>query len=392
MDIQNQPDAEVEVEAPEGLLADSEPAAPDAPEAPEAGPTPAAPEAAPEGAPDRDEPEEPVDAEAPGESGEVAEVAETSQARRQRPPDAPDVPEPEDLPELLEALLFVSEEPVDLPSLVRALGHSRRHIDASLEQLADSLRDSERGLRLQRGPQGVALVTAPAAAPHVEYFLGLESTRRLSPAALETLAIVAYRQPVTRGTIELIRGVSADASLATLRARGLVEERGRADTPGRPVLWATTQRFLQHFGLERPDQLPPLPDDIDLPHEEAAQLSLEELDVGEELQALSQVAGHALAASDAADEDAGVTSDDEPGAPAVAEEAGGTADEPDLDDWMEPPLATEPDSLATEGPSEEPDQSTLAAGDPAFRESEEEPDDAAMSDDGAIERSDADRA
>jgi segregation and condensation protein B len=136
-------------------------------------------------------------------------------------------------------------------------------------------------VRLQRGPDGAQLVTAPESAAHVEYFLGMEAARRLSTAALETLAIVAYRQPVTRGTIETIRGVSSDAAVATLRARGLIAEGGRAEGPGRPVLWVTTQRFLHHFGLERPSDLPPLPADIELPAEDAgAQLELGVTDGG----------------------------------------------------------------------------------------------------------------
>jgi segregation and condensation protein B len=126
-------------------------------------------------------------------------------------------------------------------------------------------------VRLQRGPEGAQLVTAPEAAPYVEYFLGLEAQRRLSNAALETLAIVAYRQPVTRATVEAVRGVNSDASIATLRARGLLDEGGRAPGPGRPTLFVTTQRFLEHFGLERPEDLPPLEDldDHDLPPPDA---------------------------------------------------------------------------------------------------------------------------
>ena len=166
----------------------------------------------------------------------------------------------EDLPPLLEALLFVADGPVEEAALSRTLGVPRRQVSTALEVLAAALR--ERGLRLQRGPDGAQLVTAPAAAAYVEQFLGLEARRRLSTAALETLAIVAYRQPVTRAAIDAIRGVNSDGALATLRARGLVEEVGRADTPGRPTLFGTTQRFLEHFGLERPDELPALPPEV----------------------------------------------------------------------------------------------------------------------------------
>jgi segregation and condensation protein B len=165
-------------------------------------------------------------------------------------------PTAEELPVLLEALLFVAEGPVAEPALARALGAPPRRLRDGLDALAQSL--AERGIRLQRGPDGVQLITAPHAAAVVEHFLGIESGRRLSNAALETLAIIAYRQPVTRAAIEAIRGSSSDAVLATLRARDLIERVGHADGPGRPSLYATTQRFLEHFGLEQPEDLPGL--------------------------------------------------------------------------------------------------------------------------------------
>jgi segregation and condensation protein B len=92
----------------------------------------------------------------------------------------------------------------------------------------------------------------------VERFLGVEEDHRLSRPALETLAIIAYKQPITRPAIEAIRGVNCDRALASLRARGLISEVGRADTAGRPYLFGTTFRFLEYFGLEKPDDLPPL--------------------------------------------------------------------------------------------------------------------------------------
>ena len=168
------------------------------------------------------------------------------------------LPAPSDelLPNVAEALIFVSEDPVPPALLARTLGVSRRMIDIALDAIAESL--SERGLRLQIGPDGAQIITAPEASRYVEYFLGLEARRRLSNAALETLAIVAYQQPVTRATVDTIRGVSSDGSIATLRARGLIEDVGRAPGPGRARLFVTTQRFLEHFGLERPQDLPPL--------------------------------------------------------------------------------------------------------------------------------------
>lgn len=194
---------------------------------------------------------------------------------------APDAPEPfqdlDELPALLEALLFVADHPIDAGYIARAVDVSVPRVERALDNLADSLRESRRGIRLQRGPHGVQLVSAPEAAAQVERFLGLEASRRLSTAALETLAIIAYRQPITRGQVDAIRGVSSDGAIATLRARDLIEAAGHAPGPGRPMLFRTTQRFLEHFGLERPGQLPPLPEDIDLPPAEiGAQLGLDE--------------------------------------------------------------------------------------------------------------------
>ncbi|MDA0351380.1 MAG: SMC-Scp complex subunit ScpB [Chloroflexi bacterium] len=182
----------------------------------------------------------------------------------------------ESLPRMLEAILFVADDPVATSELGRALELTPRQIRRGLDDLADKLREAGHGIRLQQGPDGAQLVTAPEMAATVELFLGLEANRRLSSAALETLAIIAYRQPVTRHAIDQIRGVNSDGAIATLRARGLIEGVGRAPGPGRPLLFSTTQRFLEHFGLERPDQLPPLPDDVEMPPEaEGAQFALE---------------------------------------------------------------------------------------------------------------------
>lgn len=189
-----------------------------------------------------------------------------------------------ELPALLEALLFVADHPVDVSYLSRAVDVSVTRVEHALDALAESLRESKRGIRLQRGPSGVQLVSAPETAAQVERFLGLEANQRLSTAALETLAIIAYRQPITRGQIDAVRGVSSDGAVATLRARELIEPAGHAPGPGRPMLLRTTQRFLEHFGLERPGQLPPLPQDIDLPPTEIGeQLGLDEQAVAEAL-------------------------------------------------------------------------------------------------------------
>jgi segregation and condensation protein B len=216
---------------------------------------------------------EPV-AEPAEEQAPAAELAEEAEAEDDAGGDA-DAAVPEHLGQLLEAMLFVADEPVAPSAMARALELTPRQVRHGLDDLADALRESGRGIRLQQGPEGAQLVTAPEAASTVEVYLGLEANRRLSSAALETLAIIAYRQPVTRHVIDQIRGVNSDGALATLRARGLIEGVGRAPGPGRPLLFSTTQRFLEHFGLERPDELPPLPEDVELPPEaHGAQLPL----------------------------------------------------------------------------------------------------------------------
>ena len=184
------------------------------------------------------------------------------------------------LPMVIESLLFVADHPIEESYLARALDVTSPRIERALDDLGETLRAGDRGIRLQRGPEGVQLVTAPEAAGRIEHFLGLEASRKLSTAALETLAIIAYRQPITRGQIDTIRGVSSDGAVATLRARALIAPAGYAAGPGRPMLFQTTQRFLEHFGLERAGQLPPLPEDIDLPPGEISeQLGLAEQDV-----------------------------------------------------------------------------------------------------------------
>jgi segregation and condensation protein B len=166
------------------------------------------------------------------------------------------------LPSIIESILFVADGPVEVSLLSRALRRQIFDIEAALAVLED--RCAGGGTRLQRAGYTVQLVTAPEAGPFIERFLGLESRQRLSGAALESLAIIAYRQPMTRAGVEQLRGVNSDGPIASLIARGLVEEVGRAAGPGRPALLGTTLRFLEHFGLSKPSDLPPLPSGVDL--------------------------------------------------------------------------------------------------------------------------------
>ena len=156
----------------------------------------------------------------------------------------------------LEAILFVAAEPVTPTQLAAALDVAPSVIERGLNELDASL--SDRGLRLQRHAGRVQLTTAPQLAELIERFLGLEATSHLSRAALETLAIIAYQQPVTRPQIDAIRGVNSDSMMKSLLNKGLVLESGRADGPGRPILYSTTPEFLQHFGLNSILEMPPL--------------------------------------------------------------------------------------------------------------------------------------
>ena len=175
------------------------------------------------------------------------------------------------LPALLEALLFVADGPQSLPRLASVTGASSAAVQAALLELQEHY--ATRGLRLQRTRDQVQLTTAPAATPYLELLLGVGSRQRLSQAALETLAIVAYRQPVTRPQVDEIRGVNSDSVFQNLLGKGLVDEVGRADGPGRPVLYGTTPTFLQHFGLNELGEMPDLLTEPVLPEEEDAQMA-----------------------------------------------------------------------------------------------------------------------
>jgi segregation and condensation protein B len=160
----------------------------------------------------------------------------------------------------LEALLFVASGLVAPFQLAAALDIPTDEVERGLNDLeAEYLGNANlRGLRLQRSRGRVQLTSAGEAAPWIERFLGLEMSSRLSRAALETLSIIAYQQPVTRPQVEAIRGVSSDSVIKNLLSKGLVAEAGRAQVAGRPILFCTTPEFLQYFGLNSLEELPPL--------------------------------------------------------------------------------------------------------------------------------------
>ena len=171
---------------------------------------------------------------------------------------------PLELEACLEGLLFVAAAPVTVAQLAEVLNCKSQEIEESLQKLDRTL-SMGRGIRLQWHAGKVQLTTSPYIAQIIEKFLGLETTSHLTRPALETLAIIAYRQPVTRPGIDAIRGVNSDGVLKNLLNKGLVQEVGRMDGPGRPILYGTTIEFLQHFGLTSLAALPPYENAITLP-------------------------------------------------------------------------------------------------------------------------------
>ena len=162
----------------------------------------------------------------------------------------------ENLSAIIEAILFVSGDPVRVEDLAHAMNLTTSEMQEALQALSDHLSLENRGIQLNRSGETVFLSIRPAFAPQVEAFLQPLQKRPLSQAVLETLSIIAYRQPCTRGDIEAIRGVKCDYSVQSLLTKGFIKECGQRETLGRPTLYRTTDAFLQHFGLETLDDLP----------------------------------------------------------------------------------------------------------------------------------------
>ena len=156
----------------------------------------------------------------------------------------------------LEAILFVAPVAVSLSQLASSLEITEAGVEKGLKELSEDYQ--ERGLRIQRHAGRIQLTTAPEVGESVERFLGLEITTYLSQAALEALSIVAYEQPVTRPQVDGIRGVNSDGVMKSLLHKGLIQDIGRAEGPGRPILYAIAPEFLQQFGFNSLDELPPL--------------------------------------------------------------------------------------------------------------------------------------
>ena len=171
-----------------------------------------------------------------------------------------------DLCAVIEAILFVSGDPVRVEDLAHSMNLTAMEMEAALSELADHLSLESHGLQLNRSGGEVFLSIRPQYATQVEAFLQPLEKRPLSQAVLETLSIIAYRQPVTKGDIEQVRGVKCDYSVQALLAKGLIEEAGRREALGRPILYRTTDAFLRHFGISTLEELPQV--DFKTPPEE----------------------------------------------------------------------------------------------------------------------------
>lgn len=165
-----------------------------------------------------------------------------------------------ELAKIIEAILFVSGEPVQLGAVARALEVTDLEVSAAADELASDYDYNRRGICLKRFGSHIQLSTRPDYAPQIEKLLQPIQKQSLSQAALETLAVVAYKQPVTRLDIEAVRGVKCDYSVQSLMNKGLIEEVGRKETLGRPILYGTTDAFLSHFGLTSLEDLPQPPE------------------------------------------------------------------------------------------------------------------------------------
>ncbi len=193
-----------------------------------------------------------------------------------------------DLTAVLEALLFVSSEPIPVSRLTTAIGAvSKAEVEQALKQVEQDLAQEGRGIQLVKLAGGYRLVTKAEFAPWLKRLDKAKAAQKLSRSALESLAIIAYKQPLVRAEIEEIRGVETSGVLRTLLERKLVRIVGRKEVPGRPIMYGTTKFFLEHFGLENLTQLPPLREFKELGEAEQALLPMEREEAVDEVQPVS---------------------------------------------------------------------------------------------------------
>lgn len=165
-----------------------------------------------------------------------------------------------ELAKIIEAILFVAGEPVNISAISSALDVTEMEISAAADELVSDYDYNRRGICLKRFGSHIQLSTRSDYAPQIEKLLQPVQKQSLSQSALETLAVIAYRQPVTRLDIESVRGVKCDYSVQSLMNKGLIEEVGRKETVGHPILYGTTDAFLSHFGLSSLEELPQPPE------------------------------------------------------------------------------------------------------------------------------------
>jgi len=163
-------------------------------------------------------------------------------------------------PQIIEAILFVAGEPVRISDLAAALEISELETMRAVEEMERRFDAEKRGIAVRRYGDHLRLETRAEYAPYVERLLQPVQRQSLSQTVMETLAVIAYRQPATKGEVEQVRGVKCDYSVQSLLQKGLIREVGRKEALGRPILYATTDKFLEHFGISDLRELPPLPD------------------------------------------------------------------------------------------------------------------------------------
>lgn len=176
---------------------------------------------------------------------------------------------------ILECILFAAGEAVKTDKLAEIADVKREEIIEAAKSLSAYYNDQRRGFAIIDIDDGYQICTRPEYYPYVQALAGMRRQQGLSVAALEVLSIVAYNQPITRSAIEYVRGVNSDGAVSRLIERGLIEERGRLDTPGKPILFGTTQEFLRTFGLKSLDDLPDISANVELEEQQENQLSID---------------------------------------------------------------------------------------------------------------------
>ncbi len=175
----------------------------------------------------------------------------------------------------IEGILFAAGEPVKAAKLAVVLDVSIEEVKTAVEELKGEYNTDKRGFNIIDIMEGYQICSRPEYYTYIQEILGEQRNQPLSNAAMEALAIIAYKQPITRAQIEAVRGVNSDGCVNRLYERGLIEEAGRLDAPGRPILYVTTPTFLRCFGLKSPEELPPI---------NFVQMNLEEPPQGEQIQ------------------------------------------------------------------------------------------------------------